>query len=201
MLFPVLAIFLCLVAFLMARSKYAAKKEAQQVSDFWERENDANSTPRQDISSLDYIKIPDKILAFCQLSQDEILDQCQKTLQELSTMRILNLTGKTNTELKKAYGPANLPDLMTYDENFTSLVRCLNQLGHQLKELGYSSQAIEAYEFAILCGSDIADTYVQLALLYKKAGNTAAFRQLEQRASALQGDVRQRVLSKLNFIK
>ncbi|MCR5665984.1 MAG: hypothetical protein K6G01_04080 [Eubacterium sp.] len=201
MLFPCLAIFLVVAAFLTFRSRATTKKDAEKTESFWERENEANSTPRQDISNLDYIKIPEELLPFCGLADDEILDQCEKSLEDLSDKKILNLTGKTNTDLKKEYGAPNLTILMECDENFTLLIRTLNQLGHQLKELGFTEQAQKTYAFAVSSGSDIADTYVQLALLYKKEGNLDKFHKLEMRASSLEGDARKRILDKLNFIK
>ncbi|SDB31077.1 hypothetical protein [Eubacterium oxidoreducens] len=201
MLFPCLAIFLCIAAFLTFRSRYTAQKDAARTENFWERENEANSTPRRDISNLDYIKIPEELLPFCRLSDDEQLNQCEAPLVDLSDKKILNLIGKTNTELKKEYGAPNLPLLMEYDENFTILIRTLNQLGYRLKELGLTQEARTTYAFAVSIGSDITDTYVQLALLYKKDANAAKLRELETKASALQSDSRKRILEKLNLIK
>ena len=101
---------------------------------FWNRENAANSTRKQDISHLDYIQFSNVTLPFA-LFRDDILKECEQQVLTLKEKKILNLTGISNTDLKLKYGPANLPLLTQYDQNFTLLVRTLNTWGQRLNEL------------------------------------------------------------------
>ena len=88
--FPCLMAILIILGIITARIKYVSRKEEEQKDNFWEIEADANSTPRQDISKLDYIKIPDEILDFCELTDSEILSGARLTLDDLKEKKILN---------------------------------------------------------------------------------------------------------------
>ena len=54
----VLITFILFLAYYAYRRKQIDKVNTQKESDFWQRENDANSTRKQDITNLDYIQIP-----------------------------------------------------------------------------------------------------------------------------------------------
>ena len=53
----VLIAFILFLAYYAYRRKQIDKVNTQKESDFWKRENDANSTRKQDITNLDYIQI------------------------------------------------------------------------------------------------------------------------------------------------
>lgn len=79
------------------------------------------------------------------------LKKYEETLQSLAGQKILNLGGKTNTDLKLEYGVANLETLCACDENYTTLCRtiyeyaeCLKKLGHDAEAVGFSSTASAA---------------------------------------------------------
>ncbi len=164
--------------------------------EFWERENAANATRKQDISNLNYVDFTGVSLPFA-LFQDDFLQQCEKQVLKLKDEKILNLTGISNTELKLNYGAANLPLLTRYDQNFTLLVRTLNSWGHRLQELSHTEEAITVLAFAVSVGSDMKSTYQLLAELYQQKGNTEALRSLQNSAARLNSLMKEPVLAML----
>ena len=201
---PVFPCFLVLiVVFLILRHKIrnAGKEDKQAELDFWARENEANSTRAADISNLDYIKIDLTLLPLkVSITEDNPqgdpeLCECDRLIESLSQKRILNLGGMTNTDIKMEYGPANLEALSSYDENFILLIRTLNTMGTRLNELGMTIEAIAALRYAVSIGSDIKETYVTLAKLYKETGSTRLIADLCDSASSLNS------LSKTSILK
>ena len=81
-------------------------KTAGSNEDFFKRESEANQSRKRDISNLNYIKIPDN-LPFIKTDISEI-SNAEQNIMNLKDEKILNLTGKTNTDLKLEYGVANL---------------------------------------------------------------------------------------------
>ena len=107
-------IFVAVVSYKRRKADRSSKKTER---DFWERENNANATRKQDISNLDYVDFTSVTLPFA-LFSDSLLQQCEEQVLKLKDEKILNLTGISNTDLKLAYGAANLPLLTQYDQNF-----------------------------------------------------------------------------------
>ncbi len=180
-LFGWVMIFVAVVSYKRRKADRSRKKTEL---DFWERENTANATRKQDISALDYVDFTGVSLPFA-LFPDDTLQQCEEQVKKLKDEKILNLTGVSNTDLKLAYGAANLPLLTQYDQSFTLLVRTLNTWGHRLGELGYAAEAATVLEFAVAIGSDIKATYQLLAELYQQRGESGKIEGLQKAASEL----------------
>lgn len=124
MAFPFLGLF---IIFLSVAAYYRKRATAQQkkvTEDFWSREDQANQIRRKDISNLPYITIPLEKFPIG-ISDDEELTDYENDLKTLASRKILNLSHQSNTDLKLAYGPANLPALSEYDQNYTTLLRNL----------------------------------------------------------------------------
>ena len=132
---------------------YFRKRSDRQQNEikelFWEREQRANFVRRQDISGLSYISIPFDYFSIGVFS-DETLIQCEQALASFRDKKILNLTGLSNTELKLMYGPANLPDLTLYDENYAQMLHILTNYSNRLLELGHFDAAIPVLEFWLI---------------------------------------------------
>lgn len=143
-----------------------ATRKAKQTSDnFWALEQKANSTRRKPIDDLSKITIPLEQLPFEEHPSQEA-KECQDYLVNLSTVDIINLTGISNTDLKLSYGAPNFPYLSQCDENYTKLVRCLNQWARVLLSEDKTSQAQTVLEFAVSIHSDVSTTYDMLSKLY-----------------------------------
>lgn len=194
---PFFTIFILFLAFFAYNRHRIEKIEKEREKAFWAKENEANATRRKDISSLPYIVIPVDTLPFGIRPQDEQLIQCEEQIRTLSHVKILNLTGKTNTEIKLQYGAPNLTILTEYDQNFTDLVRTMHTWGTRLHELALFSEAEQVLSLAIRWGSDIRGSYLLLARIYKEQGNSQGIRQLKESAKQLTSLMKEPILAGL----
>lgn len=174
LLLPYLIVLLAVFALLRNRShrNYQEKQES-----FWEKEQRANLTRKQDISNLDYIEIPLDTFP-CGRYKDPQLEALETELTRLGSRKILNLSGISNTDLKLKYGAANLTALSEYDMNFTSLARTIAAYGKRLAELGHTPEAIAVLEFGVSCRTDVSTNYTLLGSLYYENGHPEKAQQL-----------------------
>ena len=155
---PILTI--CIIAFLVVLNIRIRKSNRQQQNAeeaFWERENRANATRKQDVSNLPYITIPKEIIL------SNIGTDSEKKLSNLSEKQILNLTGLTNTDLKLEYGVANLEFLSSCDEHFTELVTALTDYSKDLLDRDMNNEARSVLEYAVSVQADAKPLYIRLA--------------------------------------
>ena len=197
MAFPFLGLF---IIFLSVAAYYRKRATAQQkkvTEDFWSREDQANQIRRKDISNLPYITIPLEKFPIG-ISDDEELTDYENDLKTLASRKILNLSHQSNTDLKLAYGPANLPALSEYDQNYTTLLRNLVAYADCLIKNGFKSEAVPVLEFGISIDSDIRANYTLLAELYKEQGKTAKIQELIDKAASLDSMMRSAILEPLH---
>ncbi len=159
MILPFAIILLSVFSLLRNRSQ-RSMKESQDA--FWEKEQRANRTRRQDISQLDYIQIPLDTFPIGACT-DPGLSDLEQTLQTLSSRKILNLSGISNTDLKLQYGAANL-----------------NILSDWLLALGRWQDAVRVLEFGVACGSDVSKNYTLLGNVYREHGETGKLNELTE---------------------
>lgn len=143
------------------------KTHGQNHEEFLEQESRANSVRKADISALPYVEIPLDELPLDALSACGYSALAEE-LRALASVKILNLSMYTNTELKLMYGPANLTALSDCDDAYTSLIMLLNKIGASLLEADRPDDAEKFLSFAISIGSDITTSYTMLATLYAK---------------------------------
>lgn len=174
MILPFIIIILSLFSMFRNRSDRELKK---QQDAFWEKEQRANLTRKQDISNLDYIKIPLDTFPIRKYA-DDTLASLENTLESLSSRQILNLTGISNTDLKLQYGAANLPVLSECDAAFTTLAQTIISYGTRLAELGHWQDAVQVLEFGVSCKTDISKNYILLGSLYREHGESARLEEL-----------------------
>ena len=199
MAFPFLGLF---IIFLSVAAYYRKRATAQQkkvTEDFWSREDQANQIRRKDISNLPYITIP--LEKFPIGISDEELTDYENDLKTLASRKILNLSHQSNTDLKLAYGPANLPALSEYDQNYTTLLRNLVAYADCLIKNGFKSEAVPVLEFGISIDSDIRANYTLLAELYKEQGKTAKIQELIDKAASLDSMMRSAILEQLHTLQ
>jgi uncharacterized protein HemY len=171
---------LIIVAVVLHRS-IRKSNDAQQSAEerFWRREQAANFTRRKDISNLDYLTIPlEKI-------PQNLHTEAENTLVRLSSCQMLNLTGKTNTDLKLEYGPANLEALTQFDDNFTEFVKTVPVYAKELIDNGQTDEAKELLELAVSYQADASAVYTTLADLYSEAGQSALIDSLVETVNSM----------------
>lgn len=195
--------FLGLFIFFIFLVSFYIKKgdKAQKAADeaFWQRENDANNTRRQDISGLPYITIPLEKFPIG-IADNSDLQECERTLTELSSQKILNLGTQTNTDLKLKYGPANLEILSAYDQNFAALCTVLVSYAKCLLSLNYTSEAQSVLEYGIECGSDHSQNYRLLAELYSRQNRRDLLDSLLTHARELDSPMKQSIITHLESL-
>lgn len=164
---PVFFMIFIIVVLWVSRGRRRSDRLNKEATErFWEKEQRANLTRKKDISNLDYIEVPVNSLPFPETGKEEITD-LQKLLLSLSTQKIVNFTGLSNTELKLMYGAPNLNLLMEFDKNYLELVRSLYRYGRYLHELGFTEEAKTILEYGLSIRTDVSANYTLLAEIYK----------------------------------
>lgn len=171
MLFPFLTVFMIIIIFLAIRYRSNQQHQDEMQEEFWSMEATANATPSVDLNNLTYITIPlDKFpLGF---SKEEEILSLEAQLKDLSTKPLLNLTGKTNTELKLTYGVPNLEKMAEIGENFDNLTIILRDYAKALLDHKMIAEAITVLEFGAGIGTDISQHYIMLGQCYITLGKT-----------------------------
>lgn len=200
MKFPFLASFLLFTALLTYELHKSRNIEENTMNDFWKKERDANNVRKKNLDSLLYISIPFDRLPMEALSDREDIKEIHLQLQRLSTQKIVNLTGITNTDLKLTYGTANITALTEYDQNYTLLARTLYQWGRLLFEENLIPQAKQVLQFGIETGTDISGNYKLLATIYQSEGETEKLEELISRASSLNSLMKNSIINSLKDI-
>ncbi len=160
--FGVLLIFILWLNYEIRKNNRLSRKGSEL---FWEREKQANLTRRAEISGLEFITIPLERLPMSDHA-DATINSYRDTILTLSSKKIVNLTGLTNTELKLQYGAANINLLSEYDNNYTILVSILQKWGERLYHHGNKEEATAVLEFGVMCLTDVRKTYLLLAGIY-----------------------------------
>lgn len=193
----VLPYFIILLAIFQFFLRKNSKKHEELNKDFWKREREANTVRRKDISGLSYITIPDN------LPMSDRNDAVIKALNKFYAFKgtkMLNLTGKSNTDLKTAYGAANLDALSEYDDNCTQMLKSIIPLATELNKSGLTDDAAAYLEFGISCHTDITQNYTMLAEYYASNGNKDKIQHLVNVAESLNSLTKKPIISKLDSI-
>jgi hypothetical protein len=190
----ILIVIICFFAYFRKRST-----RAQEAVDdrFWERENEANQTRKQNLDNLSYITIPlDKFPIG--IYDDEKIKDFEDKLTSLSQQKIVNFEGRSNTDLKMEYGAANLEALMEYDANFESLCTTLADYGRALYDAGHADEAASVLEFGISAGSDISRNFLLLGSIYRERGDDASLGKLIETAQNITSPMKDSIIRQLN---
>lgn len=166
-----LVFFASVVAFSIAIALSVRKNKKTQAAmeqDFWEKEREANNTRRKSLDDLDYIHLPLEQFPMSLLADVPKADDYKQIILALNDLPIVNFTGISNTELKLRYGAPNIDLLTQYDQNYTLLVRTLQQWAQALYDAGYIDEARRILEFSVSTGTDISGTYRLLCQIYKE---------------------------------
>lgn len=190
--FPYFVLIVLLIQFFLRKN---TKKNAHANEDFWNREQKANLVRRKDLSSLSYITIPEDFSI--PETADAAITKEWATITRLKEKKIVNFSGKTNTDLKLEYGMPNLSILTEYDNNYIQLCRSLASLGTRLMEQGYEAQAVPFLEYGISIGTDIKANYVELARYYIRTGEAEQVLHLITKAEQLPSLMRDSIVTTL----
>ena len=197
MLFPILGIVLVGMIALALRYRYLNKKMDNDNEAFYERERKANATPKKDISNLTYIKVPLEKFPIGQIEDDEI-KVIEDKLVALSEKDILNLVGKTNTDLKEEYGVPNFDKMQEVGENFNELTVTLVEYGNELILRNMLDEAISVLEYGIAIKTDVSKNYTLLGDCYKQKNQPRKIKVLREQAVRYDGIMRESIIRHLD---
>ena len=144
------------------------KNDTAAQDDFWARERAANNTRRQPLDDLNYIKLSLDEFPMTLLQEVPKAEDYKQIIRSLSELPIVNFTGISNTDLKLRYGAPNIDLLISYDQNYTLLVRTLQQWAQALYDNGYIDESRHMLEFSVSTGTDVSATYRLLCQIYKE---------------------------------
>ena len=168
---PSLFIIALLLGILTHLRNKSTKSFEKSKEDFWERERNANAVRKKDISNLPYVEIPENIISIAQEYDDSdnlMVSSFAADLSSLKDKKILNLNGKSNTDIKLEYGTANITVLSDADNNYTELISILSRLGASLFENGQLDKAREVLEYSINIESDVLRSYQMMTEIYRQ---------------------------------
>ncbi len=198
----IILFFVFCLCFVIARSISNTNIESEKAKQsFWARESEANSVRRKDISNLAYISFPENlpIDSVATIGRNDLVEE----FKSFCDKKMLNLSEHTNTDLKLMYGPANLDQLSQFDENYALFIRLLNNISTALlkADTPKETEAKVFLEYSISIGSDISYTYISLAEIYAKNGETDKLDTLITKAENLSSLSAPVIVTKLNNIK
>ncbi len=182
---PILASLIIFGSILSGLMKKHTKETQQAKQSFWDKELAANNVRKKSLDDLNYVTIPLDTFPLQVMADNEKIQEYISIAETLSTRKIVNFTGITNTDLKLTYGTANITALSEYDENYTTLVTTLQRWAKLLYDNGYHKEVCTLLEYAVSIGSDVSNTYYLLADIYKTEGNTDKIMGLISAASDL----------------
>lgn len=195
-------LFVCFFIFLLwFRQKNRQNSAETETLDaqFWNREQEANFIRKKDITNLPLIQVPLDQLPFGASETAAVLD-IEQDVRRDAEKKMLNLSGKSNTDLKLEYGTANLEILSEYDANATVLLRHINRWGTLLFEEQDFVNAKTVLEYGISIGTDISANYVNLAKIYASEDNISGIQELLDSAQNLNTLMKNNIIAELRTI-
>lgn len=201
-MYATIVIFIFVIVLAM-RFSYLRKKEAEDMESFFERERKANLSPNRDISNLSYITIPlEKFpLNFLENTDNEDFPLIVDELEQLNHTRLLNLNGKSNTDLKLEYGPGNLKEMQEIADRFSRVEVLLTDLAKCFLEEKNPEGAATVLEYGSDIGSDISTNYTLLGECYRELGEPDKLKSLIKHVKSMDFLMKDSVLKELGEMK
>lgn len=195
--FIILASTLIVGLIISISNKKANTVQEKEETNFWTKEYKSNFVRKKPLDNLDYITIPEDILSMQPVNASAQTLSYLQDLNDMSSFKIVNLTGISNTDLKLTYGTANITVLSEYDNHYTQMVTILQKLAESLVASEDIEHAIRVLEFSISTGSDVSKTYYLLSELYKQIGTPEKNHFLIQHAEEIQSIMKDSILRNL----
>ena len=148
---------------------------------------------------MDYLEVDQNLLPWDDQADGAIQD-AQDDVREILKRPILNLQGMSNADIKLNYGIANFEILSACDQNYTRLIRALNQWGEALYQSEKLADAESIFSYALDIGSDISSTYITLGKIYAKTDRIEQIQPLIERVKKQDFFMRDTVIDKLTGI-
>ena len=197
MAFPFLTVFMVFIIGLSIRYAVLNKRREEKFDRFWEKEKEADHTPAKDLSTVSFLKVPIQSFPMGKWEDDEIA-MIEERLRALSEKKLLNLTGKTNTELKLEYGTANLEIMSAIGEDFNELTVLLVDYAKALMEKHDYEGAAAVLEYGMSVGTDVSSDYTLLADCYLALGHPEKIELIKEQVQNRDLLLEQKIISYLD---
>ena len=196
-------LFIAFIIWLTIAIKHARNKSDATWDNYYEREREADLAENRDLTNLSYITIPlEKFpLNFLENKENEDFPLIVDELEQLNHTRLLNLNGKSNTDLKLEYGPKNLKEMQDIADRFSRATILLTDLAKCFLEEHNPSGAAAVLEYGSEIGSDISSNYTLLGECYKELGEPEKFDALYEHVQSMNFLMKDAVLKELDEIK
>ena len=184
--FPFLTIIIIFIIVLAVLRKRSDNKAAEKEENFWNRELEANSSVRTDIDmdALPYVKVQMDVFPK-DMAETPGGSEIYNGILSLSEQRIMNLGGKTNTDLKIEYGRNHLDEMQKIGENFENLIILIVSAAEYLISQSRYSEAEKVLEYGMSLHSDISKNYMLLGDCYKALNETRKIRSLKESVASM----------------
>lgn len=183
-MFPFFSVFFIFIILFALRLRYLTKKREEREKEFWDREKQADLTPDVDLSGLDYIHVPLDIFPFG-FSDDPETEMMEDQITGLSKKPLLNLNGKTNTDLKLEYGAGNLERMQHIGDDFSQLTILISDYAKALIDDKMYDDARRILEYGSSINSDISSNYMLLGDCYMHLGQAEKIEPLKEKVRSL----------------
>lgn len=202
MKFPIFASFIVFIAWLTYELSKSRQKNEQAEKSFWEKETQANSVRKKSLDHLNYVRFDFHTLPSKEsfLNANLPIPESLFALLSLQEKQMVNLSGYSNTDLKLAYGTANLTILSEYDENFELFCKNIYLLAQALDEACRTEEALSLLEDTLVWGTDISGHYKLLARIYQRKNELSKIQNLKEKAMTLKSITKPTILSALDEI-
>lgn len=195
--FPFLTVFIILLIAYSIRRTTLTRRREQREEAFWAREKEAEHAPARDLSTLEYIRVPVERFSFGAVDDDE-LSMLEEELLTLAKKPLLNLDGRTNTDVRLDYGAANFDAVSQMGEDYDRLIVVLCDYAKGLMEAGREDLASGVLEYGVEIGTDISANYTLLGDCYRHAGEEAKLAGLRSKVEASQLLLKDSILRQLD---
>lgn len=167
---PIPILFVLFVIFLFVfhfRIRSIDEKTEKKDSEFWEKEEYANSIRKKKELPLFHIDLEDvHFIENVDTDEENEILALQEEVMEFSGLPMMNCENKTNIDLKIEYGPSNLQPIIESEQNFIDFQKTILTLGKKLYDMNKIEESISILEKGVQYGSGYDDNYIILCNLY-----------------------------------
>ncbi len=143
-----LGLFLIFLLWFTYERIKADRQSSYSNEEFWERERRASFTPSARIDNLPYIDLDESVIPDPTPEDSDELTQVLEELRSLKDVRMIDLSEKTNTDLKLEFGAANFTALAEADTNYALLISDCEKAADLLSDAGRNEEAYTLLDYA-----------------------------------------------------
>jgi hypothetical protein len=177
------ALFLLLAAGFRFIINRRGKDNKEALNQYLEKEQAANYARKKPVDTSYFYQFdPARYL----LKDSTAAEKQQAAVKKLSKLTMLKFEPpKTNLEIKKEFGYANLEHIVSYEENWHRFFAALTAWAEELLKADNPADAETVLKNAIADGCDLTKAFIMLADIYYNKKDKESLTALKQRAAQL----------------